>query len=81
MAQCCHIRRPSNNGERVSPSELQNHRVSHHMLGPCCLCPLVDQYKPDFVEAAIYVAGTGTFAGEYVASCAQDQCGYFGKLC
>jgi len=35
------------------------------MLGPCCLCPLVDQNGPDFVEAAIYVVSTGALSGEY----------------
>ena len=54
--------------------------MSHHMLGPCCLCPMVYPYKPDFVEAAIYMAVTGAFAGEYVARCAQNECGYLGKL-
>jgi hypothetical protein len=49
------------------------------MLGPCCLCPLVDQNGPDFVEAAIYVVSTGALSGEYVASCALEKCGYFGR--
>jgi hypothetical protein len=49
------------------------------MLGPCCLCPLVDQNGPDFVEAAIYVVSTGALSGEYVTSCALERCDYFGK--
>jgi hypothetical protein len=50
------------------------------MLGPCCLCPLINPTGPDFVEAAIYLATSGTYAGEYVASCATDNCGYLGKF-
>jgi hypothetical protein len=33
----------------------------------------------DFVEAAIYMVGHGRYGGEYVAACAEDQCGYFGQ--
>lgn len=50
------------------------------MLGPCCLCPLINPTGPDFVEAAIYVATSGTYAGEYVTSCAKDACGYLGEF-
>ena len=71
--------RPSTKEARVHPSELRNHRLSHRVLGPCCLCPLADQYAPDFMEAAIYVVSTGTLSGEYVASCARSKCDYFGK--
>jgi len=35
---------------------------------------------PDFVETAIYLATSGTYAGEYVASCAKDNCGYLGEF-
>jgi len=34
---------------------------------------------PDIVESAIRVSTTGPFAGEYVAMCARDECGYLGK--
>jgi hypothetical protein len=69
--------RPSTMEARVPPSDLRNYRLSHCMLGPCCLCPLADQNGPDFVEAAIYPSGA--LSGEYVASCASEKCGYFGK--
>jgi hypothetical protein len=49
------------------------------MLGPCCLCPLVGRDRPDFTEAAIYRATQGQPLGEYVAGCARNACGYFGK--
>lgn len=70
--------RPCANKERVRPSELQEHRMTHRVLGPCCLCPM-HASQPDFVEAAIYVLPVGPFSGQYVASCAQDRCGYFGE--
>ena len=35
----------------------------------------------DFVEAAIYLVTSGAYAGEYVASCATDNCGYLGEFC
>lgn len=73
------VPRPCANGERVRPSELQDHRKSHQVLGPCCLCPMTDTSQPDFVEAAIYVLPVGPFSGQYVTSCARDQCGYFGE--
>lgn len=51
------------------------------MLGPCCLCPLVDNKMPDFVESAIFQATSGRFAGEYVAACASEPgCGYLGEI-
>jgi hypothetical protein len=72
--------RPSSMEARVHPSDLRSYRLSHRMLGPCCLCPLVDQSGPDFVEAAMYVVvSTGALSGEYVASCALRKCSYFGK--
>jgi len=58
---------------------MQDHRISHRMLGPCCLCPMMDESNPDFVEAAIYKASNGDQMGEYIAACAKDKCGYVGK--
>jgi hypothetical protein len=73
--------RPSTTEARIPPSELRSYRCSHCMLGPCCLCPLRDPNAPDYVEAAIYRVRSSTLSesGEYVASCARDKCGYFGK--
>ena len=59
---------------------MQEYRISHRMLGPCCLCPMVDTRKPSFVEAAIYMASDGEHAGQFVATCAKNECGYFGAL-
>jgi hypothetical protein len=73
--------RPWNGGSRLSPSEIQEYRQTHDMLGPGCLCPMVNQDGPEFVEAAIYMVRTGHLAGQYVASCALDQCGYLGESC
>jgi len=74
-----YARRPSANGTRIHPSDMHTYRELHQMLGPCCLCPMVEENGPDFMEAAIYKPVTGLFAGDYVTSCARDRCGYFGK--
>jgi hypothetical protein len=39
---------------------------------------MVDASKPDFIEAAMYIASRGEHAGHYVATCAKSECGYFG---
>jgi hypothetical protein len=77
MAVC--DQRPCVNRVRVHPSELRAYRMSHRMLGPCCLCPLFDATNPDYVEAPMYMKPKGPHAGHYVASCVEDRCGYFGK--
>lgn len=41
---------------------------------------MVDENKPDFVEAAIYMASVGEQAGQYIATCAKDECGYSGEF-
>lgn len=40
---------------------------------------MMDTAKPDFMEAAIYKACQGREAGQYVATCAKDECGYVGE--
>lgn len=42
------------------------------------MCPMMDAARPDFIEAAIYKARKGREAGQYVATCAKDECGYIG---
>jgi hypothetical protein len=37
----------------------------------------MDVTKPNFVEAAIDMATDGEEAGQFVARCAKDECGYF----
>jgi hypothetical protein len=72
--------RPTTENARVEPHNLQAWRVSHRMLGPCCLCPMADHAEPDFKEAAIHqMRNASTGSQCYVASCAWDLCGYFGK--
>ncbi|KIM75846.1 hypothetical protein PILCRDRAFT_13219 [Piloderma croceum F 1598] len=68
---------PSDGGVRVEPKDLRKHHDTHYMLGPNCLCPASEISAPDFVEAAIYSISKGPLVGKYVASCAQDKCGYF----
>ena len=63
---------------QVEPRHLQALRISHRMLGPCCICPMADDTKPDFKEAAIYQVHGAATERPYVASCARDLCGYFG---
>jgi hypothetical protein len=71
--------RPSLSAVCIHPSTMQDHCVSHRMLGPNCLCPMVDANKPDFIEAAIYKASVSEQAGQYVATCVKDECGYYGE--
>jgi hypothetical protein len=63
----------------VSPSDFEAYCLSHDILGPSCLCPFKKKDMGHFVESAIYLVGHGRYAGEYVAACAEDRCGYFGK--
>jgi len=41
--------------------------------------PMMDATKPNVVEAAIYITSQGEQAGRYIASCAKEECGYFGQ--
>ena len=69
----------TSNGCRLHPSEFLDHRITHRIMGPCCLCPLEDSYAPDFLEAAIGVKTSGgPYSGEYVACCAKNKCRYLG---
>jgi hypothetical protein len=40
---------------RIHPSALREHRKTHHVLGPSCLCPLLEPGLLDSVESAIYI--------------------------
>jgi hypothetical protein len=66
----------SDAGERISPSELSDYRVTHNFRLPCCLCAF--GREPIIVEAAVYVYRAGELSGLYVAGCATDCCGYLG---
>jgi hypothetical protein len=83
MHACCHgwhgrpIRRT---GERLTPEDLISyHRVNKIFRLPCCLCAYFD-FSTDYTESAIYVATDGDLAGEYVAKCATNHCGYQGEM-
>jgi hypothetical protein len=73
------IRPVNQGGQRVAPSELEAHRFSHDMLGPCCMCPLLRPCEDNFSEAAIFLVTRGQHFGEYVAGCATNECGYLGN--
>jgi len=53
-------------------------RLAGHHAKRCFefLCCLRAELVGPVTESAIYIAATGNF---WVASCAQDLCGYFGK--
>lgn len=79
--------RPTNQcGDRVTPAdcitpaELHGYCISKNLPMPCCFCPLMDPTKPALVEACNLVANEGIHAGEYVAKCTNDLCGYFGAF-
>jgi hypothetical protein len=73
-----HRDRPVNDaGERVTPSDLEAHRLSHRFLGPCCICAASEE-QLIFTESAIVLVLSGRRAGQYVARCAQGKCGYYG---
>lgn len=73
------LTRPAIGDRRAHPSEIRNIRTLYQVLGPCCNCPLKDEQAPDFVEAAVYMPSSGPYAGQYVAACAKDNCGYLGE--
>ncbi|KAH6872106.1 hypothetical protein BKA70DRAFT_1449073 [Coprinopsis sp. MPI-PUGE-AT-0042] len=74
---------PSNyeTGERIAPSELEDHRRTHHFMAPCCLCAI--STDEGYVESKIGLvlvapgANKPEVNGEYVAQCALNRCGYF----
>ncbi|KIM71884.1 hypothetical protein PILCRDRAFT_16633 [Piloderma croceum F 1598] len=66
-------------GSRVPPSDLLDYRVHYNFRAPCCLC-IPNAHGCGFSETAIYVALSGPYAGEYVAGCASDTCGYLINL-
>ena len=71
--------RPSTMDGRIPLSELREHRQTHRVLGPSCLCPLLEAGLPDFVESTIYSPTSGPWVGLYVATCVREQCTYIGR--
>ena len=39
--------RPSTRDSRIKPSDLREHRQTHCILAPCCLCPLLEAGLPN----------------------------------
>ena len=78
MAEITLIRPTNERGERVAPSDLEQHWISHRFRGPCCLCPMVHG-EDDITEAALVLVTHGRLSGEYIAKCARNLCGYFGE--
>ncbi|KAF8232960.1 hypothetical protein L208DRAFT_1269147 [Tricholoma matsutake] len=68
--------------KRIALGTLCEHCEHYQFLGPSCLCPLLQQVSEDlvFTEAAIYILVFGRYAGEYVAKCANGQCGYISQF-
>jgi len=67
----------SQEGERVTPTDLLNHRANHDFRAPCCLCADVSSiHAAGYTESDIYIADNGPYSGEYVAGCASKSCGY-----
>ena len=69
-------KRPISLDARIHPSVLQDHRILHHMVEPCCLCSKIDMMKPGFMEAAIYIAPEGENSGQHITTGMKDECGY-----
>jgi hypothetical protein len=71
------------NGERVTPSALETHRVTHHFRGPYCFCAISVPFStaPASQESAIFLDDSeGELIGEYIAACARGICSYKGML-
>jgi len=64
---------------RVLPSELLHHRIAYDFRAPYCLCAC-NFGGVTFTESSIHVAVQGDYAGEYVAGCATNSCGYLSKF-
>lgn len=64
-------------GAPVTPSDFLSYHAVPDFKAPCCLCAIV---RGDYTESAMYLAPHGPYAGEYVAGCASEHCGYIGKF-
>ena len=64
--------------QRVPPEEWYSYREVHEFRTPSCLCP-VDPDQGYYRETAIVKTGVaGSQSGHYVATCAENLCGYLG---
>lgn len=69
----------NDHGERVTPDELNDHRLTHEFRGPGCLCASRIQAPDAFTEARIFCAESGVVTGQWVAACGRGECKYFGE--
>lgn len=74
-----HYRPLDESGNRLKPADFNEYRKSHYFRGPLCLCSLKFENQTADVEAPVYVAKSGICLGEYVSSCAQNNCDYFSQ--
>jgi hypothetical protein len=72
-------------GRRITPSDLEAHRRTHHFRSPCCLCAHLDgksyiESKIGIVQLPVQLARASSLSGEYTAECASGRCGYLGEF-
>lgn len=70
------LRPVDDEGNRITPDRLRDHRISHVFRGPCCLC--AHTAGTLYSECIIYMSVEGVRVGEYIAACATERCGYLG---
>lgn len=71
--------RPVDGGQRIPPSDFEDYGATHIFKNPSCLCAAT-RAGFAYTESDVCLATDGPYAGEYVARCATDGCGYFSKL-
>ena len=64
--------------ERIAPSDLHDHRATHHLQFPGCFCPIQDGGLGLNKETAIYMPIGGPYKNQWVAACATQDCLYLG---
>ncbi|EDQ98816.1 uncharacterized protein LACBIDRAFT_335639 [Laccaria bicolor S238N-H82] len=64
--------------ERITPSDLNGHRATHHFQFPGCFCPLQSGGGSLGLnkETAIYMPTGGPYKNQWVAACATQECLY-----
>lgn len=78
LLNVCACRPVTEEGERVTPSDLLEYRNTHQFRTPSCFCGCKNNHAT-YTESAIYIAGDGPYPGEYVVSCVSGSCGYLSK--
>ncbi|KAF6747586.1 hypothetical protein DFP72DRAFT_854352 [Ephemerocybe angulata] len=67
---------------KLAPSLLQDHCRTHIFRAPCCLCSYLEgggytESRIGLVETRTRTDAGSSLNGEYVATCAINECGYF----